>query len=420
MNEVNRLNLPEPEKAIAYLRSVKTIRSHTGQIYALAEQDKLQYFRLRLDKMGEVTDLVIKTILENYPDLNIPYHSRWRHFDVGSVNRTAALEAKLEDLSLLEKGRSLYELAIVSVLLDAGAGEHWSYLEAGSENPYRRSEGLAVASYHMFCEGLFSYERRPFVVDALGLSSLTEGDLSKGLQLNDDNTLTGLKGRLHLLQKLGRVVQERTDYFGKESQPRLGMLFDYFFNKAKSNGDSISAATIFEGVLDAFGAIWPGRTYIGDVNLGDVWPYPGIKGKHMADNLVPFHKLTLWLVYSLIEPLEQSSIKVAGLDELCGLAEYRNGGLFFDGGVLALKDPSLIEDKFSPSHPLIVEWRALTLCLLDKLAEQIRLKLHKSAEELPLAKVLQGGSWAAGRKLAFAKRSHGSSPINIDSDGTVF
>ena len=44
----------------------------------------------------------------------------------------------------------------VSVLLDAGAGAAWTYVEPESGKAFQRSEGLAIASFHSFYAGLFS------------------------------------------------------------------------------------------------------------------------------------------------------------------------------------------------------------------------------------------------------------------------
>jgi hypothetical protein len=70
--------------------------------------------------------------------------------------------------------------------------------------------------------------------------------------------------------------------------------------------------------------------------------------------------------------------------------------------------------------PLIVEWRGLTVALLDRTAEEVRRRLGMSAAELPLAKVLEAGTWLAGRQLAAERRPDGGPPIQVDSDGTVF
>jgi len=136
--------------------------------------------------------------------------------------------------------------------------------------------------------------------------------------------------------------------------------------------------------------------------------------------MVPFHKLSQWLTYSLLEPIESLGIKFEDINLLTGLAEYRNGGLFVDYGVLTLKDPNAQKMGFNVGSELVVEWRALTVCLLDEMAELMRKQLKKTKEELPLAKVLQGGTWQAGRDIARSLRPDGSPPVKTISDGTVF
>ncbi|MEO1293155.1 MAG: DUF1688 family protein, partial [Pseudomonadota bacterium] len=175
------------------------------------------------------------------------------------------------------------------------------------------------------------------------------------------------------------------------------------------------ARSILIALLDALGPIWPNQRHLGGRALGDVWPHPMASGA----GLVPFHKLSQWLAYSLIEPLQRLGLEITDLDALTGLAEYRNGGLFLDTGVIALRDPSVAETPQDPGGPLVVEWRALTVCLLDRVAAGVRAELRLDADALPLAAVLEGGTWAAGRRLAALKRG-GRPPIAIRSDGSVF
>jgi hypothetical protein len=111
---------------------------------------------------------------------------------------------------------------------------------------------------------------------------------------------------------------------------------------------------------------------------------------------------------------------VSDIDGLTGLAEYRNGGLFVDTGVLSFRDEADAERDHAVGSTLVVEWRALTVALLDRLADDLRQTLGVDAVSLPLAKVLEGGTWAAGRALAFARRSDGAPPLKVLSDGTVF
>ena len=111
---------------------------------------------------------------------------------------------------------------------------------------------------------------------------------------------------------------------------------------------------------------------------------------------------------------------VTDIDGLTGLAEYRNGGLFVDAGVLRLRNP---EEAIHPNpvdSALVVEWRALTIALLDEIAKLIREQRGLPIDDFPLARVLEGGTWAAGRRLARDRRPDGSPPIAVVSDGTVF
>ena len=154
--------------------------------------------------------------------------------------------------------------------------------------------------------------------------------------------------------------------------------------------------------------------------LGDCWKHPAIVTSDATNGLVPLHKLSQWLAYSLIEPLQTAGIAVTDIDGLTGLAEYRNGGLFVDTGVLAFRDPSDAARDHDVASDLVVEWRALTIALLDRLAVRMRQRLKLDATSLPLAKVLEGGTWAAGRSIALERRADGSPPIKVVSDGTVF
>lgn len=140
-----------------------------------------------------------------------------------------------------------------------------------------------------------------------------------------------------------------------------------------------------------------------------------------GSDLVPFHKLTQWLAYSLCDALGfVLGLRVVGEENLTCLAEYRNGGLLIDTGVLKLKDPMWLSQEVNVGTELVVEWRALTVVLIDHVATELRRRLGLNATQLPLASVLEGGTWRAGRVVAAAARPNGPPPINIRSSGAVF
>jgi hypothetical protein len=440
VNTEEKLNCSDQQhKAIAYLRTTAAIRERCDRLFNLACADQLKYFRCNLDKLDAVANYVIKVMYEEYPDLNIPFHSRWRHFEVGNIGRLSELEEKLARLTSIEKAQTKFDLAIVSVLLDAGAGAAWQYREPQTGLVFSRSEGLAVASFRMFCEGAFSSNpKRPLQADAEGLQQLTTEKLAQAFQVDEANPLLGLEGRVKLLQKLGQVLVSLPDFFGKENR-RPGNLVNYLIATSDSNFSSLTggvggwglqqvtpikqqlaATTVLSAVLAGLGNIWSGRLTIAGVNLGDVWLHPELVGTYSSDQYVPFHKLSQWLTYSLLEPLQELGLEITGLDEMTGLSEYRNGGLCLDLGLLEVKNIAILEECHLPGSEVIVEWRALTVSLLDRIAANIRQQLHQNSTELPLVKILQGGTWTAGRRIANQLRSGGVPPLQIESDGTVF
>jgi hypothetical protein len=399
------------------LRNPRTIRLQALRILELAKANKSPHFILDSEQMTSTASFVLEVMMNQYPDLIIPYHSRWRHFEAGGVDRIGALQEQLSDKTTEERGKILYELVIISVFLDAGAGNSWCYIENDTGNKYSRSEGLALASLSMYHQGIFSVDpKNPLRVDAKALLELNEDTFRKGFQVSALNPLEGLSGRVALLNRLGTLLESNTDYFGEEK--RLGNFYSAICAQIQDN--TLSAETLFRDVLDAFHAVWPERVVFQGHSLGDVGIHSALNTDELGSDFIPFHKLSQWMTYSLIEPLEQSGVTITNLDQLTGLPEYRNGGLLIDCGVLQLKDKENLFKPHEPYSELIIEWRALTVALLDELALLIRQKLHKNASTLPLAKILQGGTWEAGRRIAKQKRQDGSPPLHIISDGTVF
>jgi hypothetical protein len=395
---------------LAYLCTARAVRERSEALYALAAARKLEHFALDEARLDAVVERVLAVTRELYPDWRqIPYHGRFRHFGAGGVDRLARLDAAIASFSREEQLMTRFELVITSVLLDAGAGAAWTYRDA-SGRKYGRSEGLAVASFDWFMAGGLSLDpRSPWRVDAAKLARISEHELATAFQVGPQNPLVGLAGRAELLRRLGAVVVAEKRFFGAQS--RLGALGLHLLEQAQDGG--LDATRILSAVLLGLGAIWPGRATLLGQNLGDVFMHPAV-------GYVPFHKLSQWLTYSLCEPLEAAGVTLRGLSELTGLAEYRNGGLFIDGGVLVPKHSAMLRAVHDVGSPVVVEWRALTVALLDRTAERLRARVGLNSEALPLARVLEGGTWRTGRVLANEKRPGGGPPLWVISDGTVF
>ena len=399
--------MPSTSEAAALL-SAAAVRARCAIVSEAAGCGETSHFRLVPARLDEAARRVVEVTWRRYPDLAVPYHSRWRHFSIGGIDR-AALVTPGADAA--EMARARIDLAIVSVLLDAGAGPRWCYCETESGAVLSRSEGLAVASLRAMQKGLFSVDPSDaWRADAEALSRITPEALAHAFQHGAGNELVGLDGRALLLRRLGEVCAQSPDLFGAPARP--GRLYDHW----AARGRELAAAEMLRTLLLALAPIWPGRISLAGVPLGDCGRHPAVPG----DGVVPFHKLSQWLAYSLVEPLQDAGLQVTELDGLTGLAEYRNGGLFIDCGVIEPRDPRLLQSPLDALSEPVVEWRALTVSLLDRLAALVRERLGCSAREFPLARVLEGGSWAAGREIAYERRPDGSPPLTVVSDGTLF
>jgi Protein of unknown function (DUF1688) len=402
------------------LFSTQTTRSRARALLARTRAGQSAHFAVHDDALPSVASLVAQTTRSRYPDLKIPYHSRWRHFEAGGVDRRAWLDELKAGAS--KDAVTLIDLVVVSVLLDAGAGPTWQYKEARTGQVHARSEGLGVASFHAFCSGLFSSDpAQPLRVDAQGLQRLSSMQLAQAFQVTDSNPLVGLDGRVNLLRRLGKALSEQPEVFG--SPARVGNLYGFMsqtvVNSARSATDSIAAHDLLTLLLKTLSRIWPSGSVFDALAVGDCWPHAALGSANTEAGWIPFHKLSQWLTYSLLEPFEWSGASITGLDQLTGLPEYRNGGLLLDGGVLSLKNKEAANYAHHPREEFIVEWRALTVALLDEIAPLVRLQLGLTEAQMPLACVLEGGTWAAGRILAQNLRG-GTPPFPIDSDGTIF
>lgn len=404
------------------LLSAGAVRGHAAQIMSHARRGELAHFTWHPERMAATADYVVDTIRSRHPDLHVPMHSRWRHFESGGVDRVANLLDPLRTTPQ-ERARIAIDLVVPSVLLDAGAGPQWRYTDAGSGHTLARSEGLGVASLALFASGRLSDDpAQPLRCDAAALRRIDAATLARAFQVGPDNPLVGLEGRARLLRNLGDAMRAAPDVFADPERPeslRLGCLFDHCLAHTATPDEqgnlSVRADTLLATLLRLLGPVWPGRLKLAGVNLGDCWHHPATD-----DGYMPFHKLTQWLTYSLVEPLQWGGLPVRELDALTGLPEYRNGGLLLDCGLLQPRDAALASQPLTVDSEPVVEWRALTVALLDELADAVRAQLGVSAAQFPLTQVIEGGAWFAGRRIAAERRADGGPPLRIVSDGTVF
>ncbi|GAA5808962.1 hypothetical protein MFLAVUS_002362 [Mucor flavus] len=422
---------------VEYLLSLRAVRERCFKVQEAAVKSKLNHFDIDESKLQDMTQFIISFIKRDYDDPSqIPAYGRWRHFDVGGRPRLQTMINSWSSMGTdaIEQTRRVLDLMVVAVLLDIDPGQHnWSFREKISNRVYKRREGIAVAILEMFNSGLFSINpNQPHRVDAEALSNLTMDKLLTGFQTESMN---GLDQRIELLKHLAKTLQDRPDYFGGElgHVPRPGNMMDYLLSHPTTiktrKGPLIHLETLWPVVYE-IGELWTvsqEKTRGGTLGLGDVWPCPSL-----GDNqFVPFHKLSQWLVYSLIEPMEKlMGAIIEGTEQLTPLPDYSNGGLLIDTGFITLKKTdyergitnyrknSLLPGQpkiemiptFEMSDPVVIEWRALTIAYLDLVAERVRSTMKLSKKTLSLTQLIEGGITSAGKELAEISRPNTQQP----------
>ncbi|MBN8612143.1 MAG: DUF1688 family protein [Deltaproteobacteria bacterium] len=420
-HDSTRPSMQDAQSPIAFLRSPHAVRQRAESVLTAGLEGSLAHFRVQLDAMPRVIDRVARITRQRYPDLRVPWPSRLDRLRLGGHDRLAAIRAALAG-DPDERARVLFEIAIISILLGAGAGPRWRYHERATGIALGRTEGLALASFHAYVDGLFSNDpKQPLRADADALDALDPLRFARALDVRADNPMEGLAGRTELLSQLGSAMRAASHFFGEDA-PRLGRLFDAMKARASrtERGRAIPARRMLSMILEAFSPIWPSRHTVMGVSVGDVWPHPRAGGAGPSAGLVPFHTFSQWMTYSLISVLEEAGVFVDDVAELPGMTEYRTCGLFVDDGVLVPVSADLRSIVHDVGSEPIVEWRALSLALLTRVGRGLRETLGVEGEVMPAACVIEGGTWAAGREAAREHRSDGTPPILARTDGTVF
>ncbi|KAF5026935.1 hypothetical protein F66182_965 [Fusarium sp. NRRL 66182] len=421
-----------------YLLSLQAVRDQAAKVYDAAKDGRLKHFDFNPARMQHVADYVSGLIDRDFgPDRydSIPPHGRWQHFDVGSVERVGALIKRWqsEAVNEMEVTRRLIDLFFVSVLLDAGAGDVWRFEEPGTGQVIMRSEGIAVASLYMFTDGCFSSDAlQKETVDGRGLVSLKEDAFAKGFQVSENNSMLGVSSRVQLLQAVGSSLLSLPEIFGQSGRP--GNLVDYLVSLS-SDRKTIDYERLWTCLQKLLIPSWPSnRTVFDGKPIGDAWPLDVLaesqSDQSPRDKIHPFHKLTQWLAYSLSVPFQRIlGYEWDNIDLGTGLPEYRNGGLFVDLEVLTLKEedekagtksPGQLPE-FDAASDTVVEWRAMTVVLLDELHRALSEQYKSRGITLTLPQMLEAGTWKAGRELAAQLRPETkSSPIVVISDGTLY
>src|SRR4051812_39073918 len=105
----NTLSLSAQE--IDHLLSPKAIREKATAIFALCREGGTA-FVYHPEKLKPTVDYVLEVIRDKYPDLKIPFHSRWGHFRAGGIDRVKEFDQLTAKMDSRERSRCKLDLVI--------------------------------------------------------------------------------------------------------------------------------------------------------------------------------------------------------------------------------------------------------------------------------------------------------------------
>ncbi len=409
--------MSEPATALA-LFTPQNVRSKAAHLLDLAAAGKLDHVRVRPEKLAEVLVSVLETTKETYPDLQIPPYGVWRDFEAGGIDRWGALANARAFESAEEMLACAADLALVATFLKTVRPGGWVFEDPMTETRVTGRQASALAAFHMFASGAFSGEMSdPYRVDAQSLIRMELDELASGLQWDPKADAVLLEAMQRHLKRLGEALALRPDLFSEEEVTRPGLLATRL---AGDGGDVgvVSAIGILDRLLEALAPVWEGGARLDDIVFGDSFTHAGLPGKG-AEQIVPFHLCAQEMIYSLVEPFAWAGLEVSGLEELTAPADDNHAALFLNAGVLELaqEKPDLAPQA---AQDRMIELRAISLALTDRLADMLRAELGVPAEQLPLTCILEGGTSRAGSRFVGNKSAEAEKLGNFLNPGSVF
>lgn len=453
---------PAPADLLAALRDPATLRLRCAAVTRAVESGDSGWFTLDRARLPEAAARVAERLQRRAPGPDLPPPGEGIPRATGTSVRRADLVARLESLAGEEQVRARIDLAVLCALMDTDAGAAWRYVEAlgpgrlalpvqqasrdellalldqaasGRARPAEtaaappgdpqapacaQAEGLAVACERAFVAGAFSAEpAQPCRVDASVLRTLDAAAVRAMFQAGPSNPLLGPEGRAGVLARLGQTLQALHDSEGLAPRPSavLELLTDGF-SRAE-----VDAHVLLQALLRRFAPVWhTGPTVCGQP-AGDVWPHRwagaacGKGSDPLTARWVPFHRPGHRLCLALVEPLQQAGVRVTNLEALAGLPELHHGALLLDSGVVVPRAPADLQRVWTLGDEFVVEWRALTVSLLEALAGQVREALGLDATRLPMTALLAALTETDPAQDGGQKA--GESPVRVRGDGVL-
>lgn len=392
------------------------IRARAHRLLDFAEDKRLRHLSVNPGKLKDTVTEVMKATLAAYPDLQIPPYGFWRNLEAGGIDRWGALAGARDFQGPMEMLASAADLALLAAIMRTRSPQGWRYRETRTGATVQGRQATALAAFNMFAAGSFSADPiDPFRVDAETLIRLEAHEIANGLQWDQEADAAFVGGLQAQLKSFGEALALRPDLFAEGETTRPGLLAT---RMADAAAESVSAETLLDNLLSAFAPVWRGGATANNVDLGDCFGLSQIFDE-LPDRILPFQLPAQEMVYALVEPFAWAGYEISHLNALTGPGDPEHTALFIGTGVLEL-EPEVSSPDEAEALDRAIEIRAVTMALIDRLAEMVRKELDVTNDLLPLTCILEGGTSRAGSDILRKKRLPVKNLGSILNPGPVF
>ena len=368
--------------AVEHLHRLDVIRERAWMLLAAAERGQSDHFVPSAEAIGTVAVALADSIRADDaavkgtapPPLANLWHGMRRH----QPGALAALGDALAGGDGLERARSGADLAALHRIIEPIG------LDASSP-------ALDALVRH-FAAGGWSGRAGAVALDAPGIRRALAGD---GAVAIPDALMAKLAegGRRQRLEQLAAGLERAPDQLGLDG--RFGSLLEGLVAESAGSGgigDStgqIPAQLLVDRLAPLIDPITASTVRIGGSLAGDVWRHPLAWAEDRSRELVPFHSLLLALVLDLVEPLEEASAPLADLDQLPVPADRVLAAQMLRLGLVRSRHPAVARLRHPPGSDIVVELRALSVALCERLADRLRAELGRTAHDLPVVQIVE-------------------------------
>lgn len=396
------------------------IRDRAHRVLQSAEDGKLRHVSVDLARLDAARALVMAAIEAAYPDMQIPPYGLWRDLEAGGIDRWGALAGARGFEGPMEMLASAADLAIVASIMRTRHPVGWVFQETTTGETAQGKQAAALAAFAMFAAGSFSADPMdPFRVDAQALIRMDRQEIAQGLQWDLEADAEFIAALQDHLKRFGEAMALRPDLFATGMTTRPGLLATRLAEAASEAGEEgVAAPDLIDDLLSALAPVWQGGAFAKDVGLGDCFSLSSAMDA-LPDTIMPFQLPAQDIVYSLVEPLAWAGFALDGLDLLTAPGDLEHVALFARTGVLTVDAGTTGLDE-TQAQDRAIEVRAVTMALVDRLADQIRQDLDVTGDHLPLTCILEGGTHRAGKKILCETPPENAGLGTVLNPGNVF